>query len=225
MTAAEIVQRVHAAGADLRLGGPTGIELVRYRSVDAETIEAIRGHCDEVHAFLSGRALAKAGDIVRAAMLLRACRWDPLLPPCTFHVGGAPGLQTLRRSPRRTLPTADVRKRNPSARFSKKALSAAGPPPPRTQVTFNLERQLALDKALADGKVPGCDDCSSPMVLRLRRRDGEPFWGCGRYPRCKGTTSWKMWSAQLAKKASAETLAGQRAKAARKRSSSELGAD
>lgn len=32
-----------------------------------------------------------------------------------------------------------------------------------------------------------CPVCGSRMVLRHRKRDGEPFFGCSRYPACKGT--------------------------------------
>ncbi len=32
-----------------------------------------------------------------------------------------------------------------------------------------------------------CPKCSATMVLRVRRRDGNKFYGCSRFPRCKGT--------------------------------------
>ncbi len=32
-----------------------------------------------------------------------------------------------------------------------------------------------------------CPSCGSAMVLRARRRDGNKFYGCSRFPRCKGT--------------------------------------
>lgn len=38
--------------------------------------------------------------------------------------------------------------------------------------------------------VPLCPLCGSPMVLRLARKGkgaGQSFWGCSRYPACKGT--------------------------------------
>ena len=37
---------------------------------------------------------------------------------------------------------------------------------------------------------PPCPDCGSPMVLRTARRGknkGGQFWGCSRYPKCRGT--------------------------------------
>ena len=34
---------------------------------------------------------------------------------------------------------------------------------------------------------PLCPDCSGEMFLRHNRFDGSRFWGCERYPRCRGT--------------------------------------
>ena len=38
-------------------------------------------------------------------------------------------------------------------------------------------------------EIPQCPklDCKSAMVLRKRRRDEQPFWGCSQFPRCRGT--------------------------------------
>lgn len=33
---------------------------------------------------------------------------------------------------------------------------------------------------------PSCPKCGTPMVLRTRRSDGGTFWGCPRYPSCRG---------------------------------------
>lgn len=35
--------------------------------------------------------------------------------------------------------------------------------------------------------IPRCTTCGSKMVLRRRRTDGVPFYGCERYPICRGT--------------------------------------
>jgi hypothetical protein len=70
MTAAEVLRRVHRAGAKLRLGGPTGIELVRYRRVDPQTIETIRAHRDEIRALLAEQNAPTATDAVLAAQRL-----------------------------------------------------------------------------------------------------------------------------------------------------------
>ena len=34
---------------------------------------------------------------------------------------------------------------------------------------------------------PLCPSCEGPMILRTNRRDGSSFWGCRRYPTCRGT--------------------------------------
>lgn len=34
---------------------------------------------------------------------------------------------------------------------------------------------------------PSCPLCGSHMLERTRNRDSNQFWGCSRYPRCKGT--------------------------------------
>lgn len=32
-----------------------------------------------------------------------------------------------------------------------------------------------------------CPDCGSDMMLRTNRQNGEKFWGCKKYPECRGT--------------------------------------
>jgi ssDNA-binding Zn-finger/Zn-ribbon topoisomerase 1 len=32
-----------------------------------------------------------------------------------------------------------------------------------------------------------CPDCGGPMVSRLNKRENSRFWGCKRYPDCRGT--------------------------------------
>jgi hypothetical protein len=34
--------------------------------------------------------------------------------------------------------------------------------------------------------VPVCPTCGATMVARRRHSDGEPFWGCSRFPQCRG---------------------------------------
>ena len=36
---------------------------------------------------------------------------------------------------------------------------------------------------------PLCPVCAAAMLQRLNRRTREPFWGCARYPQCKGTAT------------------------------------
>ncbi len=52
----------------------------------------------------------------------------------------------------------------------------------------NLRRnrtQPAAKVNAADGK-PACPKCGGMMVLRSRRSDGGKFWGCPKYPACRG---------------------------------------
>lgn len=37
------------------------------------------------------------------------------------------------------------------------------------------------------GTAPPCPRCSATMVLRKNRHNGAGFWGCSRYPACRGT--------------------------------------
>lgn len=34
---------------------------------------------------------------------------------------------------------------------------------------------------------PDCPSCGTPMVKRANRRSGDTFWGCPKYPACRGT--------------------------------------
>jgi restriction system protein len=34
---------------------------------------------------------------------------------------------------------------------------------------------------------PACPSCGTTMIQRRNRRNGEAFWGCPAYPRCRGT--------------------------------------
>lgn len=49
---------------------------------------------------------------------------------------------------------------------------------------------LQLNGVEEDSKIvssPNCPRCNSQMRLRINRRDKSRFWGCERYPNCKGT--------------------------------------
>jgi restriction system protein len=61
-----------------------------------------------------------------------------------------------------------------------------------------LARVLAATAPRADGSVaspqaaPSCPSCGNPMVRRVARQGshaGKDFWGCSRFPDCKGTRS------------------------------------
>lgn len=38
---------------------------------------------------------------------------------------------------------------------------------------------------------PNCPVCSEPMVKRKNRQNNQSFWGCGRYPACRGTRQFQ----------------------------------
>lgn len=40
---------------------------------------------------------------------------------------------------------------------------------------------------LAEPVAPTCPKCSTDMTMRSNRRNGQRFWGCTRYPQCRGT--------------------------------------
>ena len=42
-----------------------------------------------------------------------------------------------------------------------------------------------------DFRTPTCPNCSVKLVIRTARRNGEQFWGCVNYPRCKQTFKLK----------------------------------
>jgi restriction system protein len=39
----------------------------------------------------------------------------------------------------------------------------------------------------ASGTAPECPKCGTQMVKRTNRRSHESFWGCPKYPSCRGT--------------------------------------
>ena len=49
--------------------------------------------------------------------------------------------------------------------------------------------QLAgvIEKQVDESKTYACPDCGSEMVARTNRQNGEKFWGCKKYPDCRGT--------------------------------------
>ena len=48
------------------------------------------------------------------------------------------------------------------------------------------------EDSVTAGKTPSCPQCGSPMVLRTARKGanrGNSFWGCQKFPECRGTIS------------------------------------
>ncbi len=52
--------------------------------------------------------------------------------------------------------------------------------------TERLYHQRQQSRAAAQD-APACPACGKPMQRRTARRTGEAFWGCTRYPDCRGT--------------------------------------
>ena len=57
------------------------------------------------------------------------------------------------------------------------------------RVSAFLERfkQALRDAYAIAGKTPTCPDCSSPMAARENKQSGSEFYGCMKYPECRGT--------------------------------------
>lgn len=62
----------------------------------------------------------------------------------------------------------------------------------------SAEPPVPMSPRAATGPAPCCPDCAEVMVLRTAKRgasEGQQFWGCPRYPACRGT---RTAAAQLA---------------------------
>ena len=64
-------------------------------------------------------------------------------------------------------------------------LEIVSPDPPRP--TAPTRSSAPVSRIGRPAGVPSCPDCGAAMVNRLPRKDGERFWGCPAYPRCRGT--------------------------------------
>jgi len=57
----------------------------------------------------------------------------------------------------------------------------------------NLQTQHETPaEPILESEDPACPKCGAAMVLRTARKGanaGNPFWGCGQYPKCRGTRS------------------------------------
>ena len=61
----------------------------------------------------------------------------------------------------------------------------------RVALPVNGSRGVA-EAALRNMSSWVCPQCGSPMVRRYRRADGRPFWGCVRYPACRGVRGARL---------------------------------
>jgi len=55
------------------------------------------------------------------------------------------------------------------------------------QKTTSPSSHLPTKSNPASGVIPDCPSCGAPMVKRNNRRSHEAFWGCAKYPSCRGT--------------------------------------
>lgn len=83
----------------------------------------------------------------------------------------------------------DLRELGASVPASTVALTVKPPPRPITQPQ-RAPGVTATPRVIATSVTPKCPRCGASMVRRTARRGrnaGGQFWGCSRYPRCKGT--------------------------------------
>ena len=86
MTAvAQLLQRVRNRGAEVRFGGPTGIEVFHHRLLDEATVTELRHSKPDLRRALQVELEAVA--IVHAQRLLRECSFPSEAAPCAYHCG------------------------------------------------------------------------------------------------------------------------------------------
>jgi len=57
----------------------------------------------------------------------------------------------------------------------------------RTVQTSAADRPVVAAEPPPADATPDCPKCGAAMILRTNRRSHEPFWGCSKYPACRGT--------------------------------------
>jgi hypothetical protein len=57
----------------------------------------------------------------------------------------------------------------------------------RTADSSGSAPQKDAARTQADSRERRACDCGGTLVLRHRRSDGQPFWGCSRFPACRQT--------------------------------------
>lgn len=58
---------------------------------------------------------------------------------------------------------------------------------PRTDQSANMAEHAKSESAALGNQAPACPKCGLEMVRRINRRNGNQFWGCSRFPSCRGT--------------------------------------
>lgn len=51
--------------------------------------------------------------------------------------------------------------------------------------TINVNDEKPVTSAYTNDML--CPECEGPMVARTNRQNGDKFWGCKKYPNCRGT--------------------------------------
>jgi hypothetical protein len=82
---AELLRYVRDRGAEVRLGGPTGIEVIHHRRLDGAILAELRQAKSDLRRALQAELEAVA--IVSAQRLLRDCNFQLEAAPCSFHCG------------------------------------------------------------------------------------------------------------------------------------------
>lgn len=76
----------------------------------------------------------------------------------------------------------------------------------RNKLQDTIENMAGVTTMVDETKTFPCPDCGGPMLLRTNRQNGDKFWGCAKYPNCRGTRD----SAGLSKAERAAELDKQR---------------
>lgn len=125
---------------------------------------------------LSGRAAKIDHSLEAAYTALDQAKFDLL--HLSLPIPNTSPLSVTVRKPRpMTLPPGQVA-----------GQTATAPPPPPQRAATRVTTPPAPPPVSAGP--PSCPQCGSHMVRRVARRgprSGNPFWGCSRFPRCRGT--------------------------------------
>lgn len=57
----------------------------------------------------------------------------------------------------------------------------------RNKLQDTIENMAGVTTTVDESKTFACPDCGGPMLLRTNRQNGDKFWGCTKYPNCRGT--------------------------------------
>lgn len=66
------------------------------------------------------------------------------------------------------------------------AAGAQGQPKPRPAAARRVDPLAKAEPEPPRGTIPDCPQCGEPMLFRTRKTDGNQFWGCRKFPACRG---------------------------------------